>query len=77
MTDYGVGGHWINKVKYNRFHDQLVITGCTSTFVSLYRAGSVSQAPLNSNLADLNTTNTFLMNTMGDAMGGSETERAI
>ena len=34
-------GH-INKVKYNRFHDQLLITGSSSTFVSLYRASSVS-----------------------------------
>ncbi len=40
--DGQANGHWVNKVKYNRSHDQMVITGCTSTFVTLYRASSVS-----------------------------------
>ena len=35
-------GHWINKVRYNPFHDQLILTSSTSTYVSLYRANSVS-----------------------------------
>lgn len=38
-------GHWITKVRYNQFHDQLLLTGSSSTFVSLYRACSVSTAP--------------------------------
>ncbi len=38
-------GHWITKVRYNQFHDQLLLTGSTSTFVSLYRASSVSTSP--------------------------------
>lgn len=71
-------GH-INKVKYNKFHDQLLITGCSSTFVSLYRASSVSQTPLSHvPLADLNSSNTFIMTTtmtMGDA--GAETDRMM
>ena len=65
--------HSINKVKYNKFHDQLLITGCSSTFVSLYRASTVSSVPLNNvPLADLNSTsNTFIMTTMtmGDGAG--------
>jgi len=52
--------HWTNCVKYNRFHDQLLLSGSSSTFVSLYRATSVSSVPLNSTLADLNQTTTFL-----------------
>lgn len=35
-------GHWLTKLKYNTFHDQLLLTGSTSTFVHLYRALSVS-----------------------------------
>ena len=35
-------GHWITKIRYNPFHDQLILSGSTSTFVSLYRACSVS-----------------------------------
>ena len=69
--------HWINKVKYNKFHDQLLITGCSSTFVSLYRASTVSSMPLNNvPLADLNSTNTFIMTTMTMGEGtGFETDR--
>ena len=52
-------GHWINKVRYNQFHDQLLLTGSNSTFVSLYRACSVSTAPTPSQygFTDLNNTN--------------------
>ena len=61
------------KVKYNRFHDQLLISGCSSTFVSLYRASSVSSMPLSHvPLADLNSSATLMMTTLGDAM---ESER--
>ena len=56
-------GHWINKVRYNQFHDQLLLTGSTSTFASLYRACSVSTAPSPSQygFTDLNNTNQFNM----------------
>lgn len=56
-------GHWINKVRYNQFHDQLLLTGSSSTFVSLYRAASVSTSPSPSQygFTDLNNTNTFNM----------------
>jgi len=56
-----------------------LITGCSSTFVSLYRASSVSQMPLSSvPLADLNSSSTFMMTsmTMGDA-SGYDTERIL
>jgi len=54
-------GHWITKVRYNQFHDQLLLTGSSSTFVCLYRASSVSTAPSPSQygFTDLNNTNTF------------------
>ena len=38
-------GHWLTKLKFNAFHDQLLLTGSTSTFVQLYRAISVSSQP--------------------------------
>lgn len=67
LLEFEEDSHWINKVKFNRFHDQLLITGCSSTFVSLYRASSVSQMPLSYvPLADLNSSNTFIMTTMND-----------
>ena len=46
--------HWITSVKYNRFHDQLILSGSTSTYVSLYKATSVSSLPSNSAISDLN-----------------------
>eukprot|EP00347_Sterkiella_histriomuscorum_P005151 403357700 len=80
ILEFEEDSHWISKVKFNKFHDQLLITGCTSTFVSLYRASSVSQMPLsNVNLNDLNTTNTFMMTsmTMPDDGYGPETSRMM
>jgi WD40 repeat protein len=47
--------HWVQKVKYNRFHDQLVLSGSSSTFVDLWRAVSVSSIPLNNTFANLQT----------------------
>ena len=75
LLEFEEESHWINKVKFNRFHDQLLLTGCTSTFLSLYRASSVSSMPLsNVPLADLNSSSTFIMTTM--TMGdGMETDR--
>lgn len=62
-------GHWINKVRYNQYHDQLLLTGSTSTFISLYRACSVSTAPSPGQygFTDLNNTNTFNMS-MADSV---------
>jgi len=34
--------HWITGVKYNRFHDQLVLTASSSTYVNLWRVASCS-----------------------------------
>lgn len=73
LLEFEDDSHWLNCVKYNRFHDQLLISGTSSTFLQLYRASSVSQAPLSSvPLADLNASTTFMMTTMGD---GFDTER--
>jgi EARP and GARP complex-interacting protein 1 len=64
-------GHWLTKLKYNQFHDQLVLTGSTSTFVSLYRAISVSSQPQGSIVGiDLNNTNTFNMSIGDSASNG-------
>ena len=56
-------GHWISKVRYNPYHDQLILTASSSTFVSLYRASSASSLPSPSQygFTDLNNTNTFNM----------------
>jgi len=34
--------HWVLNVKYNRYHDQLVLTSSSSTYASLWRAASWS-----------------------------------
>lgn len=62
VLEFEEDSHWLTRVKYNKFHDQLLLTGCTSTFLSLYRASSVSQMPLSGmNINDLNTSSTFMM----------------
>ncbi|CAM9344998.1 unnamed protein product, partial [Hapterophycus canaliculatus] len=38
--------HWVNTVKYNRFHDQLLVSGSSDCLVHLWRVSSVSSAPL-------------------------------
>lgn len=38
--------HWTTRVRYNKFHDQLVLSGGTDSVVNLWRASSVSSAPL-------------------------------
>mmetsp|Transcript_13359 Transcript_13359/g.17303 ORF Transcript_13359/g.17303 Transcript_13359/m.17303 type:complete len:395 (+) Transcript_13359:91-1275(+) len=38
--------HWCSSVKYNRFHDQLLLSGGTDSLVNLWRCSSVSSAPL-------------------------------
>ena len=37
--------HWANTVKYNRFHDQLLLSGSTDSTVNLWRVSSISSAP--------------------------------
>lgn len=36
----------VNTVKYNRFHDQLLLSGSSDCMVHLWRVSSVSSAPL-------------------------------
>eukprot|EP00457_Paulinella_chromatophora_P011449 gb/GEZN01011590.1/.p1 GENE.gb/GEZN01011590.1/~~gb/GEZN01011590.1/.p1 ORF type:complete len:376 (+),score=42.58 gb/GEZN01011590.1/:22-1128(+) len=38
--------HWVTSVKYNRFHDQLLLSGATDSSVLLWSVVSVSSAPL-------------------------------
>ena len=38
--------HWVMKAKYNPFHDQLVVSAGTDSSVALWRAASISSAPL-------------------------------
>lgn len=38
--------HWVSCVKFNRFHDQLLMSGGTDSFVNLWRVSSISSAPL-------------------------------
>lgn len=41
-----VGAPRVNTVKYNRFHDQLLVSGSSDCMVHLWRVSSVSSAPL-------------------------------
>lgn len=38
--------HFVTSVRYNRFHDQLILSGGTDTHVNLWRCSSISSAPL-------------------------------
>ena len=38
--------HWTTCVKYNSFHDQLILSGGTDSIVNLWRISSISSAPL-------------------------------
>ena len=38
--------HWVTRTKYNPFHDQLVVSAGTDSSVALWRAASISSAPL-------------------------------
>jgi len=46
QTLYGGHTHWVTRARYNPFHDQLVLTSSTDGAVCLWRAASVSSAPL-------------------------------
>lgn len=41
-----IGAPRVNTVKYNRFHDQLLVSGSSDCMVHLWRVSSVSSAPL-------------------------------
>ena len=38
--------HWVWRTRYNPFHDQLILSSSTDSSVALWRASSVSSAPL-------------------------------
>ena len=38
--------HWVWTVSFNRFHDQLLLSGGTDSVVNLWRVSSISSAPL-------------------------------
>lgn len=38
--------HWAWTVAFNRFHDQLILSGGTDSLVNLWRVSSISSAPL-------------------------------
>ena len=46
MTARGGHSHWISALRYNPFHDQLVVTVGTDCVASLWRWSTVSSAPL-------------------------------
>ncbi|CAM9560988.1 unnamed protein product [Chrysoparadoxa australica] len=39
---HGNASHWITSIRYNAFHDQLLVTAGTERFVNLWRLGSLS-----------------------------------
>ena len=69
------GGHMVTKIRYNPSFDQLMLTGGTSTFVSLFRAPSVSSTPTSSGnlINDLNNTS-FNMSMLGSVRADSVNE---
>lgn len=38
--------HWVSSVRYNRFHDQLVLSSSTDSTAALWRVSSISSAPI-------------------------------
>jgi len=42
LCSFEEDSHWVLGVRYNRYHDQLVLTSSSSTYVSLWRAASCS-----------------------------------
>ena len=69
----------VTKIRYNPSFDQLMLTGGTSTFVSLFRAPSVSSTPtssgnlINNLINDLNNTS-FNMSMLGSVRADSVNE---
>jgi WD40 repeat protein len=50
LLSKGGHSHFITKVRYNPFHDQLVLSSSTDGSVCLWRAASISSAPLSADL---------------------------
>jgi WD40 repeat protein len=50
LLEFEEFGHWTSCLAYNQFHDQLLLTGGSSTFLHFYRAQSVSSLPLQGDL---------------------------
>jgi WD40 repeat protein len=46
LVTRGGHSHWAWKVKYNPFHDQLVLSSGTDSMVNLWRVSTISSAPL-------------------------------
>eukprot|EP00594_Rhizosolenia_setigera_P013509 CAMPEP_0178972410 /NCGR_PEP_ID=MMETSP0789-20121207/20997_1 /TAXON_ID=3005 /ORGANISM="Rhizosolenia setigera, Strain CCMP 1694" /LENGTH=467 /DNA_ID=CAMNT_0020659853 /DNA_START=179 /DNA_END=1582 /DNA_ORIENTATION=+ len=42
----GGHSHWISRVQFNPFHDQLILSGGTDSAVNLWRISSISSSPL-------------------------------
>ena len=42
----GGHSHWMTKVQYNPFHDQLILSAGTDSIVNLWRISSISSSPL-------------------------------
>jgi len=42
----GGHNHWATRVKYNPFHDQLILSSGTDSLVNLWRVSTISSAPL-------------------------------
>ena len=58
LTVLGAHSHWVWTVKYNRFHDQLLLSAGSSSSVNLWSVVSVSSAPLGRDLSQTNPTYT-------------------
>ena len=46
LTARGGHSHWVSRVKYNPFHDQLVLSTGTDSLVNLWRVSTISSAPM-------------------------------
>ena len=46
LTASGGHSHWLSRVRYNPFHDQLVLTTGTDCVSNLWRLSTISSAPL-------------------------------
>jgi len=53
----GAHSHWVTSVKYNKCHDQLILSGSTDATVNLFRVGSISSAPLLADITDSGNSN--------------------
>jgi len=66
--------HWVWSVKYNRFHDQLVLSGSTDGAVCLWNAVSISSDPPRSNPYGVSDSNS---DAGGSDAGGSPASSSL